>query len=570
MPDQQSEELGAAPVRGGLRRALALLSLRPAQVVGAVGTGVATHLSALGLTALSGWLILRAWQMPPVLFLSVAIVAVRALGLSRGLFRYLDRLAAHRIALGGLVGARERVYVALASGDPAATYGLRRGELAERLGADLDAVGDAVVRALLPIAVAVVTAASAVAAMALFAPAAAVALLVIAVLVVGVVPALSARAARADEEAGALAQTRYAAEAVAVLEHADELQVAGKLPKALAALGEAQAEVVAARDGAAKSHAWAAAGVPLGSGLAVLAVFLDPDVVRSAAASPTLLGVAVFLALAAFDAASGLPEAAQRLVASRSAAARVVALLDEAGGETGGAPAQDRPQVPSAAPRVRAAELRIGWPGGRQRRLGSFEIEPGDRLAVLGPSGSGKTTLLLTLAGLLRPRGGELLGLSDDPALLPGQIAYFPEDGHLFATTVRENLLVANGSASADEVERALASVGMSDWARSLPCGVDTVLVGGAEAVSAGQRRRLLLARALLSRAPILLLDEPTEHLDRESSSALLRALLDPDHGLVPVGRTVILATHHREAVSGRRALDFAPDAGAAWPPPLG
>lgn len=199
----------------------------------------------------------------------------------------------------------------------------------------------------------------------------------------------------------------------------------------------------------------------------------------------------------------------------------------------------------------------MGWSASSAQRLGSIDIAPGSRLAVLGPSGSGKTTFLLTLAGLVRPQGGEVRGLAPDPAALRAQVAYFPEDGHLFATTVRENLLVANGAAAADEIEAALAAVDMLSWARGLPQGMDTVLTGGAQAVSAGQRRRLLLARALVSQAPVLLLDEPTEHLDAQSSAVLLRRLLTPEGSLVPAGRTVVLATHHREAVSGCRALEM-------------
>ncbi|ADG97717.1 ABC transporter, CydDC cysteine exporter (CydDC- E) family, permease/ATP-binding protein CydC [Segniliparus rotundus DSM 44985] len=541
----------------GVRRGVALLSLRPARVALALCAGAATHLCALALTALSGWLILRAWQMPPVLSLSIAIVAVRALGLSRGLFRYLDRLAAHRVALGGLVGARERVYSALAAGNPSATCGMRRGELAERLMADLDAVGDVVVRALLPFGVALVTAASAVIAMVFFAPGAAVVLAMAAVLVIGAVPLLAVRAARADEEAGVLAQTTYVAEAATVLEHCDELQVAGALPKALAVIGDSQSSVVAARDRAAKPHAWAAAALPFGTGLAVLAVFSDTGLAQSASAHPAALAVAVFLALAAFDAASALPEAAGRLVVANAAAVRVLGLLDRAGTRAGSRSDRGRPPAAVAPAHIRAEELAVGWSASSAQRLGSIDIAPGSRLAVLGPSGSGKTTFLLTLAGLVRPQGGEVRGLAPDPAALRAQVAYFPEDGHLFATTVRENLLVANGAAAADEIEAALAAVDMLSWARGLPQGMDTVLTGGAQAVSAGQRRRLLLARALVSQAPVLLLDEPTEHLDAQSSAVLLRRLLTPEGSLVPAGRTVVLATHHREAVSGCRALEM-------------
>jgi ATP-binding cassette, subfamily C, bacterial CydC len=153
-------------------------------------------------------------------------------------------------------------------------------------------------------------------------------------------------------------------------------------------------------------------------------------------------------------------------------------------------------------------------------------LEPGARLAVTGPSGAGKTTLLMAMAEN------------------PSEAAFFAEDAHLFATTVRDNLLVARGNAGDDELRNALRQVGLGDWLDALPDGLSTVLVGGAAAVSAGQRRRLLLARALLSTTSTVLLDEPTEHLDAADSSRLLSELLTPG-ALFPAERTVVVATHH-------------------------
>jgi ATP-binding cassette subfamily C protein CydC len=126
----------------------------------------------------------------------------------------------------------------------------------------------------------------------------------------------------------------------------------------------------------------------------------------------------------------------------------------------------------------------------------------------------------------------------------PSREAFFAEDAHLFATTVRDNLLVARGDATDEELRNALRRVGLGDWLSAQPDGLSTVLVGGAAAVSAGQRRRLLLARTLISRAPTVLLDEPTEHLDAEDGSRLLTELLTPG-AFFPADRTVVVATHH-------------------------
>jgi len=154
------------------------------------------------------------------------------------------------------------------------------------------------------------------------------------------------------------------------------------------------------------------------------------------------------------------------------------------------------------------------------------ELERGARLAVTGPSGAGKTTLLMKMAEN------------------PSKAAFFAEDAHLFATTVRDNLLVARGDATAEQLRNVLWQVGLGSWLEALPDGLSTLLVGGGAAVSAGQRRRLLVARALISTVPTVLLDEPTEHLDAADGNRLLTELLTPG-ALFPADRTVVVATHH-------------------------
>jgi ATP-binding cassette subfamily C protein CydC len=126
----------------------------------------------------------------------------------------------------------------------------------------------------------------------------------------------------------------------------------------------------------------------------------------------------------------------------------------------------------------------------------------------------------------------------------PSEAAFFAEDAHLFATTVRDNLLVARGDATDEELRNALQRAGLQNWLDALPDGLSTVLIGGAAAVSAGQRRRLLLARALISTVPTVLLDEPTEHLDAADGDRLLSELLTPG-ALFPADRAVVVATHH-------------------------
>ncbi|MFC4603546.1 thiol reductant ABC exporter subunit CydC [Rhodococcus kronopolitis] len=533
-----------------LVRALRLLELSPRRVLYAVAAGVATLGSALALAALSAWLITRAWQMPPVLDLTVAVVAVRALGISRGVFRYLERLATHDAALRGTVSARAAIYRRLSEGDPAASAGLRRGDLLARTGGDVDALGDVVVRALIPIAVAVVLALTAVGGLALISPAAAL-LLAVALAVSGVAaPVLSARAARMAEADGALASARFSETAVLALDHAAELRVAGRLAETVRRAGDWERREIRATDRAAVPSAFAAAATPLAIGASVLGALLigivayGPDGGAPGEMTPMSLAILVLLPLAAFEATGALPAAAVALTRARIASGRIMALLDRAGD----APAAGG--VPVTPPvHLRATALRSGWPGGIPTDALDLDLPPGSRVAVVGPSGAGKTTLLMTLAGLLAPVSGAVTVNSVpaaelDQAQLRAAVGFFAEDAHLFETSLLENLRVARGDVGEAEATATLESVGLGPWVAELPDGLHTVLAAGGRSLSGGQRRRLLLARALLSPARVLLLDEPTEHLDAAEGAALLHGLLDRDSELVAPDRTVVVVTH--------------------------
>lgn len=534
-----------------LVRAMRLLELRPRRVVTSVAAGVATLGSALALAVLSAWLITRAWQMPPVLDLTVAVVAVRALGISRGVFRYLERLSTHDTALRGTTSARTRIYRLLADGDPAASSGLRRGDLLARTGADVDALGDVVVRALIPMAVAAVLSVAAVGVLAVISVPAAL-ILAVALVVSGVVaPALSARAARLAEDESARARALFSEAAVTALDCAAELRVAGRLDTATERARAAEADAVRDLDRAAPRHAFASAATPLAIGVSVIgSLLIGLELYAPGTMSPMALGILVLTPLSAFEATGALSEAAIALSRARIASRRILSVLDAA--ETH-APEGTKAWDGSGA--VRAHGLRCGWPGGKVTEEIDLDLRPGRRVAVVGRSGAGKTTLLMTLAGLLPPTSGHVTaGGTDILELRPEDvrrgIGFFAEDAHLFETSVLENLRVVRGDVTEDEAKTALVAVGAGEWLESLPDGVHTYLEGGTRAVSGGQRRRLLLARALLSPARVLLLDEPTEHMDSAAGESMLRGLLDRSGGLVPADRTVVVVTHQLPAAT--------------------
>ncbi|WP_328658991.1 thiol reductant ABC exporter subunit CydC [Nocardia salmonicida] len=545
---------------GDLREIWRLLALSPARVAVAIAWGVAALGSGLGLAALAAWLIARAWQMPPVLDLSVAVVAVRALGISRGVCRYLERLATHDVALRAMTTARTSVYRTLAQSDvwwwrdrsradlPSGSGGVvRRGDVLVRIGADIDDLGAVVVRVLVPVAVAVVLSLAAVGLIATISPLAAV-ILAVALGVSGILaPWMSSVAAREAERAVRFDRAEFTAEGLTVLDHAAELRVAGRLDAALAVADTASRRAVIAEDSAASRSAWAAAATPLSIGVSAFGALLvgiaayGPTGGLPGGMTPMALTILVLVPLSAFEAVGALPAAATTLTTSRAALHRLRGISagsrGTVGADSGGSERREWAAVEAASADVDRESLGIRerarsvvvdeGPVATARRI---PMPTGSRVVVVGPSGAGKTTLLMAWAGLFdTPRDG---------------VTFFAEDAHLFGTSLLENLRVARGDLTLDEAESAMRTVGLGPWLDSLPDGLHTSLTAGAAAVSGGQRRRILLARALVAPAHTLLLDEPTEHLAAAEGDQLLRELLDVDSGLVGPDRTVVVVTH--------------------------
>ena len=539
-----------------LRRAITLLDIDRRRAAGAVALGVLALGSAIALAAVSAWLIARASQMPPVLMLSMATVAVRAFGISRGVFRYLERLASHTVALRGMAALRTRMYAELAAGRIESVAALRRGDLLARVGADVDTVGDVVVRGLLPAAVALVLGTGSVILVGTLHVGAALALAACLVLSGVVGPWLAARGAATAERRSAEARADMAAISLDIVDNAAALTVSGALDSRRSALRDADARLAAATDSGARTSGLAAAVASLSVGLAVLsALVLAIPSVTDGSLSEVALAVVVLTPLAVFEITQVLPAAAIQVRRSREAATRIMALLDAAA-------APEEPPT-AALPRASATEgpvslvasgLVCGWPDQPPTLSGlDLTLTPGRSVALVGPSGTGKTTTLLTLAGLIPPRAGQLLLEGVPLTSVPHdeaaeEIVFTAEDAHVFDTTVLENLRVARGSVTEEEARDALDRAGLGPWLAALPDGVHTRLGADASSISGGERRRLLLARALCSHASILLVDEPAEHLDPQTADALLTDLLrlsaDPRHP-----RAVVVATHRLSAL---------------------
>ncbi|KAF0651885.1 MULTISPECIES: thiol reductant ABC exporter subunit CydD [Streptomyces] len=500
--------------------------------------------SAVGLMAVSGWLISRASEQPPILHLMVAVTATRAFGTGRAVFRYAERLVSHDAVLRMLADLRVAVYQRLERIAPAGLRRTGRGDLLSRLVSDVDALQDYWLRWLLPAGTALLVGAGAAGFTAWLLPEAG-AVLAVGLLLAGVVvPAVAGAFARRAEQRLAPARGALSARVVDLLLGCAELTVAGALPDRVARAREADGALT--RIAARQSAATALGGglIALATGLTVAgAALAGVAAVRDGRLDGVALAVVVLTPLAAFETVAGMPLAVQYRQRVRRSAERVFEVLDAPVPVT-------EPERPAAAPgnpfplELRAVAAR--HPGQDRDALTAFDLrlEQGRRVAVVGTSGAGKTTVAQVLlrfvdvaSGTYRIGGADATELDgDDVRRFVGLCA---QDAHLFDSTVRENLRLARPDASDDDLRSVLAEARLLDWVDALPDGLDTPVGEHGARLSGGQRQRLALARALLADFPVLVLDEPAEHLDLATADALTEDLLRATRG-----RTTVLITH--------------------------
>ncbi|MFF4549567.1 thiol reductant ABC exporter subunit CydD [Streptomyces sp. NPDC001435] len=529
----------AGPRRG--RLALALL-------LGSLALGC-----AVGLMATSGWLISRASQQPPVLYLMVAVTATRAFGIGRAVFRYAERLVSHDAVLRMLADTRVAVYRRLERLAPAGLRTARRGDLLSRLVADVDALQDYWLRWLLPAGVAVAVSAGSVAFTAWLVPGAGAALAA-GLLAAGIgVPLLTGAVARRAERRLAPARGDLATRVTDLLTGTAELTVAGALPARTDAARRADGTLTRIASRAATATALGDGLTALISGLTVAATaLLGAQAVAGGRLDGVAMAVVVLIPLAAFEAVLGLPVAVRYRQRVRRSAERVYEILDAP--EPVREPERPR-QAPASPFPVVVKGLAARYSGQHRQALTGLDLtlEEGRRVAVVGPSGSGKTTLAQVLLRFLDPSAGSYTLAGVDAYALDGDdvrrlVGLCAQDAHLFDSSVRENLLLAKKDATEAELRDALARARLLDWADGLPDGLDTLVGEHGARLSGGQRQRLALARALLADFPVLVLDEPAEHLDLPTADALTADLLAATEG-----RTTLLITHR---LAGLDAVD--------------
>src|SRR5215207_1684114 len=518
--------------------------------------GIASALSSVALLACSAWLIARAAEQPPVLYLSLGIVGVRAFALGRAVFRYLERLSGHDASFRQLAAIRAGIFERMVPIAPDGLASSRRGDLLARFVGDVDELQNIPLRVVQPIVSAAVVLAFAVVGIAFLAPASAMAVFVCLVTGIGVALVLQRRAAANAELR--LAPLRGELQA-AIVEHVQALDVLVAFDAAAPArrrIEEIGARLARATRSRAAATGAASAAMTAVGGIAVAAGLISGPV----------FAVLCLVPLAIAEVVAAVPLAVSALGLARSSARRVADAVPPA------TPAAIpvRPAVPAQPPgagelppAIVLRGIRAEWPAltvaserespgpDAMRAPGvaaldglDLELAPGERVLVRGASGSGKTTLAHVLVRFLDYEGSYRIGGVEaselEPTAVRRIVGLVEQRPWLFDEDVRQNLLFARDTATDEELLEVLDRVGLREWVEDRG-GLDARVGERGALVSGGQAQRIALARAMLAGFPVLVLDEPTASVDPARAHALVRELTQ---AASRAGRTVVLISH--------------------------
>lgn len=533
--------------RAPLSRLLRLVTPLWPHVALSVLLGALTVGSSIGLLATSAYLISAAALQPSIADVNVAIVGVRFFGITRGLFRYLERLVSHNLTFRLLARLRTWFYAALVPLAPARLLAFHSGDLLGRITADVATLEDFYVRALAPPLVAVVITATMIVFMGAYAGQLAVALLLF-LLLAGLGLPLAIRLA-GKKPGRALIAARAALQVHLVdgiLGMAELLAYgrSGTLQQEVRLWGAGLAAVEKRMGWIAAGHAGLSLLLSNGAMVAILWLAI-PLVTAGQIAGVSLAGLAL-ATLAAFEAVQPLPLAAQHLESSAQAAARLFEIVDAKPAVVD--PPAPRP-LPARAPSgldlaVRDLTFRYGDQAPPALDHVSFDLPAGKWLAVVGPSGAGKSTLAHLLLRFWEVDQGHILLAGHElhsyrQLAVRRLLGVIAQQTTLFNASIRDNLRVANPHADEAELRAAVRRARLAPFVESLPGGLETRIGERGLQISGGQRQRLAIARVLLQDPPFLILDEPTANLDPVTERDVLESIF-----AYAQDRSLLLITH--------------------------
>ncbi|MFJ9388629.1 thiol reductant ABC exporter subunit CydD [Nocardioides sp. NPDC101246] len=516
-PDASSDVRDAS---ADVRDASARRALWGSAVVGGLSWA-----SGVALTALAGWLIIKASYHPVIMTLVAAMVGVRTFGIARPVLRYLERLWSHDSALRLLARRRVEIYDALVPLVPGALPG-RRGDVLASVVDDVDAVLDEELRVRLPIREYAVVAALAVLATLLIDPVAA-AFTTATVLAAGAAFGIAYAGAARAEHISVTVRAQVSEQVVEATQTATERRMWQAGEPVLKTLDDLAGTATRATMTAASASSLAKAVVLVAAGGAVAATAAYATV-----GDGPMLALLTLVPLALAEPAATLADAGAARARTRAAQRR----LDDLTSRPPAVQAPEHPEQPADDTTITVTDVTVHPGGGLAVEIPDLHVEPGARIGIVGPSGSGKSTLAALLLRFLDPDTGTItLGGRSTRDLAPQDVrkivGLVDDDPHVFASSLVENVRLARPEATDDEVEQAIRRAHLGDWLDALPAGLGTRLGDGAAEVSGGERARLAVARSLLAGHKVLVLDEPLAHLDTATAASLAREVLAREDG---------------------------------------
>jgi len=521
--------------------------------------GAGTVLAGIGLMVTAAYLIARTAERPPILDLMIVFVVVRFFGLARPALRYADRIVSHDVTFRLLHDVRGWFIAALLPLAPARLVEFRSGDLLARLASDVDSLRDVHLRLVAPALIALAVGGIVVTSVALVDRRLALAVLVL-LLANGVAwPWLTRKATTGLGRQRNLLRAAMSARLVPMLQGLADLLTLGGEARELAKVMHQQAQVAAIDRREATVLAWQAAAAAITAQLAWWAalLLLVPRAINGEIAGIWVAVLALGI-IAAFESVEGLPAAWQAYEPVADASLRVWQVIDAK-------PCVADPTIaeqaafaatPSSAsagrlPAIRLSGVTFRYDARVVLNGVRLDVAPGEHVAIVGSSGSGKSTLLALVARVWDPSQGtvEVMGVNARHVALDqvrATMAVMPQQVHIFDDTLRENLRLTAPAATDADLARVIGWARLGTLVASLPDGLETRVGERGSRLSAGERQRLGLARLMLSDAPLVLVDEPTAHLDAETERDVLCTLRDWAHG-----RAMLLVTHRPAGLEG-------------------
>ncbi|MEY2634214.1 MAG: putative cysteine transporter ATP-binding and permease protein [Actinomycetota bacterium] len=511
--------------------------MRSPKAVLAISLAAITMLAAVGLVSTGAWLISAAALMPPLLTLQVAIVSVRAFGISRGVFRYAERVVSHDVALTGTTAQRVKLWEAAAALGPRGVWRLRGSDALDRLTSDTDILQDEVTRVRTPFLAALAAAFILVFIQISLLPVAGFALL-LAFLISGIgVPLLTYRIEKRISLEAISIRNRISAITTDAVENGDEIRVLGLEADLSGKLALAEAQRIAVESRASRWAGFASAINGVSAGFAVFCgIYGAINAHTDGAINGTTIAVIALLPWATSEIIATFSIATTAHTRASAARERVDSLLLDADKVISGYTTIREKFL--ASPSVLDVEdLGVTWTTQQVVSHVTFSVQRGHRLAIVGPSGSGKSSLAAAILRLVEHTGTVALDNIPVERLTDFRqhVTALLQSTHVFHTTVAENLRIADPLANETLLREVLLKAGLGPWLETLPEELNTMIGDGGRGMSGGEIQRLGIARALLSDASFVVLDEPTEHLDTETAARIWTTINDnfKDRGLI-------------------------------------